>query len=47
MRESRENGLTVKQYLLIGGVSAVIFATCVWLTLTLGDYFANWIGPVY
>ena len=48
MRESRKyEGLTIRQHLIIGGVALVIFTISVWAALTLGDYFADFIGPVY
>ena len=43
----KDDGLTIRQYLTIGLVALVIFSLAVWVSLTLGDYFANYIGPVY
>lgn len=41
------NKLTMKQALTIGGVVLIVFGFSVWVSLTLGDYLAEYIGPAY
>ena len=46
-RVGYSSGLTVKQYLIIGGFALIVFGVSVWTALFLGDVFADYIGPVY
>ncbi len=47
MRKNNNSGLTLKNKLIIVGFAVLVFSASVWLSLTLGDFFASYIGPVY